>query len=253
MRFSSSASSSLQLRSCWAVAVLAAAVATTAALSTTTTNAFVVVGRSPSSRRPSFGIAQHHAATTSSTNTALFYHKHLSEVDEMCVENAAKYCVDMDLAMISPPTSECDLEEHEALLLTLSKQREYHLEETHTINDLLTKLRGVEIEHGYKPQTARGSSNASSSSIRRRHLNEIDEMCVENAANYCLNAGLNAPGSGGECDVEEYDALMTTLQEQHEYHLEQVQTINKLLAGLRGETSDSPTALEEEDNMYTPG
>ena len=38
-------------------------------------------------------------------------------------------------------------------------------------------------------------------------LNPIDEMCVENVAEFCLHE---------QCDVEEYEALVNQLQEQRE-------------------------------------
>ena len=38
-------------------------------------------------------------------------------------------------------------------------------------------------------------------------LNPIDEMCLENVAEFCLHE---------QCDVEEYEALVNQLQEQRE-------------------------------------
>ena len=136
----------------------------------------------------------------------------------MCIENAAAYCVENDLAV------DCDLDEHEALLNTLHEQRDYHLEEIQTINSLLGRLRGE-----------RPDDEPRASVIRHRHLSEVDEMCVENAAAYCLEAGAHS----SECDLDEIEALITTLQEQDEYHLEQVETINSLLSQLEG-TEPSP-------------
>ena len=141
---------------------------------------------------------------------------HLSEIEELCVENAAAYCLEEDLVVQS---SECDLEEHEALVSTLSQQREYHLEQTHTIHELLHKLPDV------------GSSNP----IRQHHVNEVDELCIENAAQYCID---NTDAT--ECDLEEMEALVNTLQEQAEYHLDHVGTINGLLEQLQGKAPLPP-------------
>jgi hypothetical protein len=58
-----------------------------------------------------------------------------------------------------------------------------------------------------------------------RHLNEVDEMCIENVAEMCLDM---------ECDVEEYEALVNSLEEQHSYHMEQVALTEQLLQQLRG-------------------
>jgi hypothetical protein len=37
-----------------------------------------------------------------------------------------------------------------------------------------------------------------------------------------------------ECDLEEFEALVNTLQEARDYHTERVETINLLLSKLRG-------------------
>ena len=46
--------------------------------------------------------------------------------------------------------------------------------------------------------------------VHQEHLSEIDEMCIENAAAYCLNSsGMRSM----ECDLEEYEALVTSLED----------------------------------------
>jgi hypothetical protein len=144
---------------------------------------------------------------------AVLYGGHLSEIDEMCVENVAAYCLNNDLSV-----AECDLDEMEALGNTLKNQREYHLGHVQKIHSLLPQLQEHDDGSGsVKRDTV----------IRRRHLSEEDEVSVENAAAYCLENDL-----GVECNVDEYAALFNTLQEQRDYHLEEVQTINDLLSKL---------------------
>jgi hypothetical protein len=70
----------------------------------------------------------------------------------------------------------------------------------------LTSMTAIHMSHGH-------------------HLNEVDEMCIENVAEMCLNM---------ECDVEEYEALVNSLEEQHSYHMEQVALTEQLLQQLRG-------------------
>lgn len=62
--------------------------------------------------------------------------------------------------------------------------------------------------------------------VVRTQLSDIDEMCLENVANLCLNEF--------ECDLEEYDALVTSLEEQRDIHQERVNALNDLLYKLRG-------------------
>ena len=71
-----------------------------------------------------------------------------------------------------------------------------------------------------------------SSSLLHQHLNEIDEMCIENVANLCL--------TDLECDLEEYDALLNSLEEQRDLHQERVEALNRVLDQLRGH--ESPAA-----------
>jgi hypothetical protein len=131
---------------------------------------------------------------------------HLGEVDELCVENAARYCLENDLA------TDCDVNEHEALISTLRQQREYHLHHVHTLNGLLVQL----------PNVNRGP-------IKHQHLNEQDEQFVEDAAAYLLE-NTDVP----VCDEQEMETLVTTLQEQDQFHMEHLETINDLLARLEG-------------------
>ena len=73
------------------------------------------------------------------------------------------------------------------------------------------------------------------------HLDEVDEMCVENVANLCVEPEMNLSG----CDLEEYEALVNTLQEQRSYHQERVDKLDELLLKLRRDKSskNSPETM----------
>eukprot|EP00529_Nitzschia_sp_RCC80_P036434 CAMPEP_0113476834 /NCGR_PEP_ID=MMETSP0014_2-20120614/19882_1 /TAXON_ID=2857 /ORGANISM="Nitzschia sp." /LENGTH=197 /DNA_ID=CAMNT_0000369881 /DNA_START=119 /DNA_END=712 /DNA_ORIENTATION=- /assembly_acc=CAM_ASM_000159 len=145
------------------------------------------------------------ASSSTSTSSSAVASDHLSEIDELCIENAARYCLENDLA-----ASECDLEEYEALVSTLKQQREFHLEHTHTLNDLLTQLPDV-----------------NAGPIQQKHLPERDEKFVEEAASYLLENNDTPVES-----VEDIERLVVTLQEQDQFHLEHLETINDLLSRL---------------------
>mmetsp|Transcript_17168 Transcript_17168/g.37934 ORF Transcript_17168/g.37934 Transcript_17168/m.37934 type:complete len:118 (+) Transcript_17168:363-716(+) len=63
-------------------------------------------------------------------------------------------------------------------------------------------------------------------------LNRIDEMSIENAE-YCLEE---------QCDVEEYEALINQLEEQHVYFEKHVRRVEGLLFDLkhRNDEEDEP-------------
>jgi hypothetical protein len=86
-------------------------------------------------------------------NTQVCYSQHLSEIDEMCIENAAAWCLEP-----SSKSMECDLEEFEALVNTLQEARDYHTERVETINLLLSKLRGIEGKSSAKELTTADES-----------------------------------------------------------------------------------------------
>ena len=67
------------------------------------------------------------------------------------------------------------------------------------------------------------------------HLDEVDEMCVENVANLCVEPETNLSG----CDLEEFEALVNTLQEQRSYHQDRVAALDELLLKLRGDNSST--------------
>ena len=68
-------------------------------------------------------------------------------------------------------------------------------------------------------------------------LNQVDEMCIENVAEFCLDAAM-------ECDLEEFEALVNQLTDQRKYHAEQVQLIDGLLGKL---------AMRSDSNMIVNG
>ena len=75
----------------------------------------------------------------------------------------------------------------------------------------------------------------------RERISDIDEMCMENVANLCLQEL--------DCDLEEYDALVTTLEEQRDLHLDRVDKINSLLYKLRNHEGTLNRDPEQVDKL----
>ena len=55
-------------------------------------------------------------------------------------------------------------------------------------------------------------------------LSPIDEMCIENVAEFCLHES---------CDIEEYEALVNQLEEQKTHYIKHVATVESLLVRLK--------------------
>jgi hypothetical protein len=55
-------------------------------------------------------------------------------------------------------------------------------------------------------------------------LSPIDEMCIENVAEFCLHES---------CDVEEYEALINQLEEQKTHFIKHVANVESLLLRLK--------------------
>mmetsp|Transcript_9378 Transcript_9378/g.16944 ORF Transcript_9378/g.16944 Transcript_9378/m.16944 type:complete len:132 (+) Transcript_9378:58-453(+) len=55
-------------------------------------------------------------------------------------------------------------------------------------------------------------------------LSPVDEMCIENVAEFCLH---------GSCDIEEYEALINQLEEQKSHFITHVANVESLLARLK--------------------
>ena len=70
-------------------------------------------------------------------------------------------------------------------------------------------------------------------------LTQIDEMCIENVADYCLQE---------QCDVEEYEALVNQLEEQQVHFEKHVRRVKGLLFDLkhRNDEEDEP----QEDYVF---
>lgn len=152
---------------------------------------------------------------------------HLSEIDELCIENAARYCLENDLAATT--SNECDLEEYEALVGTLQQQRDYHLHHTHILNNLLRKLPDVNV-----------------GPIQQKHLSEDDEKFVEDAAAYLLEHSSDAPSITTK---QEMESLVVTLQQQDQFHLQHLETINDLLSRLGGSGSNGNSDSGSHNNV----
>uniref|UniRef100_A0A7S1Z6Z4 Uncharacterized protein n=1 Tax=Trieres chinensis TaxID=1514140 RepID=A0A7S1Z6Z4_TRICV len=63
----------------------------------------------------------------------------------------------------------------------------------------------------------------------RVELSNVDEMCIENVAEFCLTES---------CELEEYEALINQLQDQRDLISEHVSKIDGLLAKLRDHDAD---------------
>ena len=57
-----------------------------------------------------------------------------------------------------------------------------------------------------------------------QELSPVDEMCIENVAEYCLHES---------CDIEEYDALINQLEEQKLHFIKHTANVENLLVRLK--------------------
>ena len=76
-------------------------------------------------------------------------------------------------------------------------------------------------------------------------LNSIDEMCMENVAEFCLHE---------QCDVEEYEALVNQLEDQRDYminHLAKVETLLRHLKDANHPEHDPQEVSELFDTIKT--
>ena len=63
----------------------------------------------------------------------------LSDIDLMAIENVAELCLQAEEAL----ATECDLEEHEALVNQLTEQRKLLSDQVNYLDDLLARLQGA--------------------------------------------------------------------------------------------------------------
>jgi hypothetical protein len=78
-----------------------------------------------------------------------------------------------------------------------------------------------------------------------QRLSEIDEMCIENMAEYCLKAENALSAGNGECDVEEYQALVNQLRDQRAILASHVDYVDSLLLKLQAATTGNGNAMPE--------
>jgi hypothetical protein len=78
-------------------------------------------------------------------------------------------------------------------------------------------------------------------------LTEIDEICIENVAEFCLKAG-QAVENASDCDIEEYEALVNQLQDQRRQLAEHVAYIDSLLERLNAGSRQTGS-----EDLYIPG
>lgn len=69
-----------------------------------------------------------------------------------------------------------------------------------------------------------------------KQLTDIDEMCIENVAELCLQA--DTALLAGECNLDEYEAIVNQLSDQKAILVKHVERIDNLLTRLQGEATD---------------
>mmetsp|Transcript_21659 Transcript_21659/g.33025 ORF Transcript_21659/g.33025 Transcript_21659/m.33025 type:complete len:132 (+) Transcript_21659:144-539(+) len=74
--------------------------------------------------------------------------------------------------------------------------------------------------------------------LRMTELSPIDEMCIENVAEFCLHE---------TCDVDEYEALVNQLEEQRDHFICHVANVESLLQRLKN--SNHPEYDPDEVNQ----
>lgn len=85
-----------------------------------------------------------------------------------------------------------------------------------------------------------------------QRLSEIDEMCIENVAEYCLKA--ESALENQDCDVEEYEALVNQLRDQRKILGEQLDYVDSLLVKLQaGPNAASAADGSDKKETYFAG
>jgi len=90
-----------------------------------------------------------------------------------------------------------------------------------------------------------------SAALGQSRLTEIDEICVENVAQFCLDHVNDKLAEG--CDVEEYEALVNQLQDQRATLVKHVEHIDALLERLQGKGAAATTSGAQETETYFAG
>lgn len=69
-------------------------------------------------------------------------------------------------------------------------------------------------------------------------LSPVDEMCIENVAEFCLHES---------CDVEEYEALINQLEDQKAHFIAHVAKVEELLRHLKNSNHPEHDPAEVDD------
>ena len=68
------------------------------------------------------------------------------------------------------------------------------------------------VAQAFSPNTLQRRTSATKTPLAMSvPLNQVDEMCIENVAEFCLEEAM-------ECDIEEFEALVNQLSDQRAYH-----------------------------------
>lgn len=73
-------------------------------------------------------------------------------------------------------------------------------------------------------QISRPPPHRAPTNLHNEELTSIDEMCIENVAEFCLHES---------CDIEEYEALINQLEDQKAYFIRHVANVESLLNRLK--------------------
>jgi len=89
---------------------------------------------------------------------------------------------------------------------------------------LLANLSVATAFQAARPTTLWPSPRSVASPPLHTELSPVDEMCIENVAEFCLHES---------CDIEEYEALINQLEEQKQHFIEHVANVEELLSRLQ--------------------
>ena len=98
------------------------------------------------------------------------------------------------------------------------------------IKSILLLLLTLTVVHAFAPNLRAPTTTTTTTTtvvMNAPPLNQIDEMCIENVAEFCLEDAM-------ACDLEEFEALVNQLTEQRAYHTSQVTLLDTLLDKLSG-------------------
>jgi len=98
---------------------------------------------------------------------------------------------------------------------------------------------GVSLSRAFNPSAVRIGPRHFPALASAAELSQIDEMCIENVAELCLEE---------QCDIEEYEALINQLEEQRAHFERHVERVDGLLNDLRGRDDKNKSVVQADVN-----